>query len=192
MSKEKKFYLLISFLVVVTSILLLTIEGLFVVRFLALQDSFREREYQIQKTAEKEEILSQLQYRYQEIENYLPIIEATLPSKKNVSKILTDIDGLAEDSGVKLTEFEPYNKQSNSKTSSQNPKMLQIKKGKFSYELPLKIEVSGSYSKIIGFINRLESYQRLVEISELSIEKEEGAAADYVVAIINLTSYVDQ
>ncbi len=193
MNKEKKFYIAITTLLLGVSLITLGFEVAAFNHLSGIQGSLKEKEYYSEKLSEKEEILKELEGRYSEVKKYLPLIDNTLPAEKETSKILSDINTIAEQSGLKLIGLEPKSEESTTKKAGTNSdlSMLQTKKGRYGYELPLEIRVRGSYSNFVNFVKNIENYQRLLSIENLTIEKRENdSIPDYIESRIFLKAFI--
>ena len=194
MSKEKRFYITFSVLLSLTAVVTLAI-GLF--GYLTLsqkQADIAESEYYTEKLAEKKQILESLESKYATSKDELPLIDIALPADKDSSKLLADFNALASESKLKLTFLEPGSVTSSnkdSKKSTSDLSLLQTVKGSTGYELPLDIGVSGSYTNFLGFVRRVENYQRLINIESLEIKKQDNESVpDYIEARLKIRAYI--
>lgn len=191
MSRTKKFYLIISALFLITTGLVFAGE---VLAFLKLSDiaaTLAEQRYRIVKLTEEEENLKTLSSRYEKIESDLNKITVALPDQKDTSKLLSDLDSLAGESGLKLTLIQT-NSYGKKQTGVTDPALLQTIKGKYGYELPLEVKVTGSYQSFTSFIKRVENYQRLLNINGIEITKmtDTSGNSDKIEAKLRLTAYL--
>lgn len=192
MTKERRYYITIS--IAVALFALMTV-GFATFAFLALsqkQAALAEKRYYTEKLTEKQQILTELESRYENAEKDLPLIDNALPNEKDSSKLLADLDTLARRAKLKLTYLEPGSSGGSSKTkSSGDLSLLQTVKGSMGYEIPLEIRVEGSYRNFQNFIHRIENYQRLINIESMEITKQENEdVADYVEAMIKIRAYL--
>jgi len=195
MTKEKKFYIIISSLIafLTLTVIVLGLYGYFTLS--QKQASNAENQYYTEKISEKKQILESLKARYAEIEPDLPLIDIALPSEKDSSKLLSDLDALSQESKLKLIYLEPDSSGSKSSKSSKKSggdlSLLQTVKGTTGYELPIEIRVQGSYKNFLVFVKKIEDYQRLINIESIDIEKQENESVkDFIEARIKITAYV--
>jgi Tfp pilus assembly protein PilO len=196
MSKEKRFYIIISALICLSA--LVTI-GIAISGYLFLsqkQAAIAEKKYYTSKLTEKQQILISLQERYEAIAPSIPLIDNALPSEKYTSNLLADINSQAVNSGLKLTFLKPDSSGNTSSKTTQSKaagdlSLLQTVKGTIGYELPLIIKVSGSYNNFLSFIQKIENYQRLIKIESISVDKRDNeAVGDYIEATLNIKAYL--
>jgi len=173
MTKEKKFYIIISSLIafLTLTVIVLGLYGYFTLS--QKQASNAENQYYTEKISEKKQILESLKARYAEIEPDLPLIDIALPSEKDSSKLLSDLDALSQESKLKLIYLEPDSSGSKSSKSSKKSggdlSLLQTVKGTTGYELPIEIRVQGSYKNFLVFVKKIEDYQRLINIESIKV-----------------------
>jgi len=90
----------------------------------------------------------------------LEIKKAQLPDKKEIPQLLTTISSLGKESGLNFILFRP---------KPESPK-------EFYSEIPVEIKVEGGYHEVAGFFSRVGNLDRIVNISNVVMEKpqEEG------------------
>jgi Tfp pilus assembly protein PilO len=191
MSKAQKFYTILAVVFGLLCVIILSIEIFGFLNLSTMQSSFSETEYRLSKLTDQTAILTTISRDYQKALKYQEYIDIALPDQKEVSNLVSDLDSLSSSSGLKLTVVE-YNNFGKAQGTTKDLSLLQTVRGKNSYELPLSIEVTGPYNSFVSFIQRLENYQRLVNISSVDIEKsqEKDAPPDKIDVKINLTAYL--
>lgn len=191
MNKERRYYIVISALIAFFTIATLCL-GAFA--FLALsqkQAAIAEKRYYTEKLTEKQQILEELEKRYENVSDDLPLIDNALPSEKDSSKLLADLDTLATSANLRLTFLEPGSVSSSKSKNAGDLSLLQTVRGSTGYELPLEIRVEGSYKNFLDFIRRVENYQRLINIESIEINKQENeSVSDYIEAMIDIRAYL--
>jgi type IV pilus assembly protein PilO len=78
-----------------------------------------------------------------------------LPNEKDIDKLLEDISSLAIESGLEILLFKPQ----------------QEVKRNFYAEIPVELKLSGGYHDLALFYDKIASLPRIVNISDLLIEK---------------------
>ena len=191
MSPQRKFYLLISTLLVVFVFLALAGEIFSLFYLSSVQGNLAEAKYRKEKLSDKITNLTNLETRYEGIEGDLPRINTALPDEKDASKLLSDLDSLCSESGLKMTLLQSTSFGKKTITTA-DKSLLQTIKGQYGYEMPLEMKVTGSYTAFLGFLNRLENYQRMVNVTGVDISKieETGAAPDSIEVKVKLTAYL--
>lgn len=190
MNRLKTFNIIISALF---SLIIISILGLFISGYILISNSrstLAENEYRISKADEAKYYLSSLEKRYEIVNKDINKINTALPDKKDSSLIVSDLDSLADSSGLKLVLIESAI--TGKKSSNSDLSLLQTTKGKYGYEIPLEIKVDGNFYKLSDFITKIESSQRLFNITYIDISKISvtGDKSDRVEAKIKLTAYL--
>ncbi|MDD3480952.1 MAG: type 4a pilus biogenesis protein PilO [Patescibacteria group bacterium] len=192
MSKVKRFYLVISVIYGAVVLFIFAAEALAFTYLLSEKATLAEKKYYSEKLTEKQDILENLDSRYNEVKEDENIIYETLPEDKETSKLLSDLNTIASESKLKFSGVQVEIDPTKSSAKSQSDlSLLQTTKGKLAYELPLEVTVEGSYSNFLSFVQRVENYQRLLNIESIEIGQvvEEGIA-DNVQAEISLVAYL--
>lgn len=169
MSRVLRFYIIISTIFVIFSVLVLGVGVLSFEKISNLASGLAEQKLRLNRISDKENSLSALQKKYESAEKDISKIDTALPNEKESSKLLSDLDSLAQESGLKLTFIQSDN--FGKKQMSTDLNLLQTTKGKNSLELPLQLKLEGSFVSFSTFVKRLENYQRLVNISYIEIKK---------------------
>jgi Tfp pilus assembly protein PilO len=195
MSKEKKYYLAVSIIMCVIGASTIAVAVYGFLNLSQRQAAIAEKNYYTEKMAEKQQILTALEKRYENIEADIPLIDNALPSEKESSNLLSDLSAQASGSGLKLTFLRPDSSGGSSKTTQSKAvgdlSLLQTVKGTIGYELPLIIKVTGSYNNFLTFIGKIENYQRLINVVSVDVEKKESeTVGDYIEATLNIKAYL--
>jgi len=85
----------------------------------------------------------------------LEIKKAQLPDKKEIPQLLTTISSLGKESGLNFLLFRP---------KPEVPK-------EFFAEIPVEIEVEGSYHEVAGFFSNVGNLNRIVNITNVNMAK---------------------
>lgn len=189
-NKIKRYYYFLSVLFLASSILTVLISLGSYFYLSSMKHKVLEQESTVTMLSEKSAILSELKVRYEVLAKDRPLINDTLPKEKEASRLISDIDGLAQGSGLEFISVKSA--ATETEKEIQDKALLQTKKGKYSQEMPLIIEVRGPYSNFIRFVESVERYQRLININSLKIDKSdrEGTTPDDIIATLNITVYL--
>ncbi len=76
-----------------------------------------------------------------------------LPDSKEIDKLLLNINRMGEESGLNFKQFKP----------------LPEKNRKYYAELPVKMEVEGTYQDVNTFFSKISKLDRIINISEIHI-----------------------
>ncbi|MDD3678708.1 MAG: type 4a pilus biogenesis protein PilO [Patescibacteria group bacterium] len=189
MNKVKKFYLVISALFILNALIILGFAAGSYAFLLNQNTDLLEKNYYAKMLDEKYAILSALKIKYEKVQNSTELLSKTLPEDKSASSLMSDLSTLSQKNGLKFTYLK--SDVTNSKKKNTDPSLLQTQNGKYGQEMPIIIEVSGSYNNFVSFVKSLESYQRLLNIKSIEIKKEsDGAVQDTIIATLKITVYL--
>lgn len=191
MTRHLKYYFTLTILFIILAMIIFILIIFSYLKISIIQSSLAEQNLRIDSLTEKEQILSGLEKRYGDIEKDIPKINTALPDKKETSQLLSDLDLLANESGLKLTllKSSSFGKKPTAQTDQS---LLQTTKGKYGYEMPLEIKLDGSFVSFSTFIQKLENYQRLVNVSSVEITKPTDIQdfSDTIEAKLKITAYL--
>ncbi len=131
----------------------------------AIEAKIAVQENQIAKDQTKAEKLSQLTLENERLRNRLNELKQQLPEEKEVSTLLKQVSDLCIRSGLKVSLWKPEQK----KTHSSG----------IVYEIPVKVELTGSYHSLGYFFSSLTKLGRIVNISDIKLsdpKPEKGSA----------------
>lgn len=117
-----------------------------------------------EKLDQKISNLSLLQTKYNSIRSDLPIIYESIPQKSEVPKLTGQIQSIAQKSNLLIVSFQ---------ATEINP----FSKNILSY-YPFNISAKGNYQNIMNFLNQLITMQRIVTISNISINQISSESTD--------------
>jgi type IV pilus assembly protein PilO len=90
----------------------------------------------------------------------LEIKKAQLPDKKEIPQLLTTISSLGKESGLNFSLFRP------------KPEVAK----EFYAEIPVEIQVVGSYHEVASFFSKVGNLNRIVNITNVSMAKRSEEA----------------
>lgn len=153
----KKRLLIVGFLAIIPSSLELFEAGQILHEDLATeQQSFDSASAKFEKALQKKKKLPEMETRLTAIKDEMSKARAALPDIFLLDKILEKTSILAEEHEVELLLFDP-GKETLSKTA-------------FKYvELPIKLELSGSFADILSFFDRIVHLDLLVHIRDYNM-----------------------
>jgi type IV pilus assembly protein PilO len=120
----------------------------------------------LDKKAEQEAIAQNLEsfkHEYEHLEKALQAAMSQLPNKKEIPTLLENISNLGRESGLELPLFRP---------SLEQPK-------DFYAEVPIDIKLLGPYGNMLVFFYSVGGLPRIVNISDLVIERTKGENAAF-------------
>lgn len=111
-----------------------------------LKDAFRQKAFQVAN-------LEALRKQMEDVEERFSELKKQLPTEKEVPGLLDDITDLGTDSGLDIGSI----------------KLASEKKGDFYIELPININVTGSYHQLGQFVSGIAAIPRIVTLHDYSI-----------------------
>ena len=93
--------------------------------------------------------------KLESVKRELEIKKAQLPDKKEIPQLLTAISSLGKESGLNFLLFRP---------KPEVPK-------EFYAEIPVEIQVEGSYHEVASFFSKVGNLNRIVNITNVSMAK---------------------
>lgn len=141
-----------------------------------LENNISKQENEIAKSQAKAEKLSELIAENEKLRNRLNILKEQLPEEKEVSSLLKQVSDLGIKSGLRILLWKPEQK----KTHSSG----------IVFEIPVKVDLSGSYHDLGYFFSSLTKLNRIVNISDIKLSepKPKGNAATLKVSF-NATTF---
>jgi type IV pilus assembly protein PilO len=133
------------------------------------------QENEIAKNQAKAAKLQELTLENERLRKRLDELKLQLPEEKEVSTLLKQVSDLCIRSGLKIALWKPEQKKT-------HPSGI-------VYEIPVKVELSGSYHNLGNFFSSLTKFNRIVNISniKLSNPKPEKGSAVLSVSFIATT-----
>ncbi len=141
----------------------------------ALEKKISIQENEIAKSQAKAEKLAELIAENERLKNRLNVLKEQLPEEKEVSILLKQVSELGTKSGLRILLWKPAQK----KTHVSG----------IVYEIPVKVELSGSYHDLGYFFSSLTKLSRIVNISDIKLSnpKPSGNAASLTVSFTATT-----
>jgi Tfp pilus assembly protein PilO len=193
MNRLKSFYVTLTVLFCALFLISIAVQIFGFLMISNSQATLAETNYKSSKMLEETQNLASLEQKYAAIKGEIPKIDVALPDQKDSAILISDIDSLSRASGLKFTNIQT-NTAGKKGNAQSDMSLLQTIKGKYGYELPLEIKVDGSFVGFADFITKLESYQRLINITSIDITKTSvvGEKTDTIEAKIRLTAYLNK
>lgn len=124
-----------------------------------LETKILAQESEIAKSQSKAEKLPEIIAINDDLKNKLNELKKQLPDEKEVTSLLKQVSDFAINSGLKVDFWKPDQK----KTHSSG----------IVYEIPVKVELTGSYHNLGYFFSNITKLTRIVNISDLSLSEQE-------------------
>jgi len=121
----------------------------------AFETKIALQENEIAKSQSKVGMLPQLILENEKLRKRLTELQEQLPEEKEVSSLLKQVSELGIKSGLKISFLKPEQKRTH--TSG------------IVYEIPVKVELFGSYHNLGYFFNSLTKLNRIVNLSDIKL-----------------------
>ena len=121
----------------------------------ALESKIQAQENEIAKSQAKAEKLTELIAENQRLRNRLNELKEQLPEEKEVSDLLKQVSDLGIASGLRILLWKPEQRVTHLSG--------------IVYEIPVKVELSGSYHNLGYFFSSLTRLNRIVNISDIRL-----------------------
>ena len=127
----------------------------------SLQKQLEDDKFVEQKLSEKINNLSLLQQAYSSLEDDLPAVFNAIPEKSEIPLLAASIQGLANESNVKLSNFQTLPAEVSEKA------ILAKKFASYDFNLTAK----GDYQNMLIFLDKLVNFQRVTTVGNIAIAK---------------------
>ncbi len=135
----------------------------------ALNSKIQIQENEIAKSQAKAEKLTELITENQRLRIRLNELREQLPEEKEVSNLLKQVSDLGIVAGLRILLWKPEQKKS-------HPSGI-------VYEIPVKVELSGSYHNLGYFFSSLTKLNRIVNISDIKLSDPKPAKESSVLKV---------
>lgn len=124
-----------------------------------LETNILKQESEIAKSQSKAEKLPELIAINEELKHKLNELKKQLPDEKEVTSLLKQVSDFAISSGLKVDLWKPGKKITHASG--------------IVYEIPVKVELTGSYHHLGHFFSNITKLTRIVNISDLRLSEQE-------------------
>ena len=140
-----------------------------------LRADIQRQEKEIANAERKLAKLPQLKAKYNVLVMELDELKRQLPEEKEVSSLLKQVSDLGIEAGLTIQLWKPANKR--------------IHSSGILYEIPVKVEMSGSYHNLGKFFSSLTRLSRIVNINNIRLDrpKIKGKEAILKIALNTVT-----
>ncbi len=123
-----------------------------------LDKEYTKLAQELQTTKKKANQLKKYQKKIEDAKVQFQIVKKTLPEKKDIPALLTSISQAGRDAGMEFVLFQPKG---------------EVNK-KFYAEIPVSINVSGSYHNLALFFDRVANLSRIVNVRDINLRSGSG------------------
>lgn len=158
---------------VVTSVVLIIISVTQVSSFFATQDKLEATQKKVNQLNEKTQKLEQLKFtpEYAQAER----MNEVLPSRKPLLELLNNLNAVANETGVSITEFQ-INPGEIATEAAKTASTAQKKKTGDYDQLDLELSILGDLNQVKEFMSLIERVSPLTTITSLTIDRKVAAA----------------
>jgi len=146
-----------------------------------LEGKISKQEDEIAKDEAKAAKLPELTVENERLRKRLSELKQQLPEEKEVSTLLKQVSDLALRAGLKISLW--------------RPEARKVHSSGIVYEIPVRVELSGSYHSLGYFFSSLTKLNRIVNISDIKIsdpKPERGVAIDKISFIATTFSAIPE
>jgi len=147
----------------------------------ALDLKIAAQENEIAKDQAKADKLPQLTFENERLRNRLNELKLQLPEEKEVSTLLKQVSDLCIRAGMKIGLWKPEQRKTH--TSG------------IVYEIPVRVELSGSYHNLGYFFSSLTKLNRIVNISDIRLSEpkpDKGISTERITFVATTFSAVPE
>jgi type IV pilus assembly protein PilO len=135
----------------------------------ALDSKIQVQENEIAKSQAKAEKLTELIAENQRLSKELDTLKEQLPEEREISNLLKQVSDQGIASGLRILLWKPEQKKT-------HPSGI-------VYEIPVRVELSGSYHNLGYFFSSLTRLNRIVNISDIKLDDPKPAKDDAVLKV---------
>jgi len=147
----------------------------------ALELKIAAQENEIAKDQAKADKLPQLTFENERLRNRLNELKQQLPEEKEVSTLLKQVSDLCIRSGMKVGLW--------------RPEQRKIHTSGIVYEIPVRVELSGTYHNLGYFFSSLTKFNRIVNIADIRLsdpKPEKGISTEKITFVATTFSAVPE
>ena len=134
-----------------------------------LKQIVAKQQSEIEKAETKLRKLPELKKKYEAVKGEFEALKRQLPEEKEITNLLKEVSDLALGSKLAIRLWKPGKK----KLHSSN----------IVYEIPVKVEMVGSYHRLGQFFSALTNLDRIVNISNIKMEKPRVKGREAILTI---------
>lgn len=123
----------------------------------ALESKIATQENEIAKDQAKAEKLSELTLENDRLRKRLDLLKQQLPEEKEVSSLLRQVSDLCVRAGLKIVLWKPEQRK--------------LHASGIVYEIPVRVELQGSYHSLGSFFSSLTKLNRIVNVSDIKLSE---------------------
>ncbi len=174
-----------SYTIIIITFIILSGLAVFIIRPTATDIMFlykqkQEKEIELEEAKQKEEDLKKIEDNYEDITNQVTKAFKAMPSEKEVSDLVIQIEALSKESGniLKTIQFvaEEEGKEGEEKEEGSSSFTQTKESEKYSgfYELPIQIKIDTDFYKLLDLLSIIENLSRYTNIVSLNIKANES------------------
>ncbi len=122
-----------------------------------LKKQVAKQQSEIEKAETKLRKLPELKKKYEEVKGEFEALKRQLPEEKEITNLLKEVSDLALKADLSIKLWKPGKKR--------------LHQSKIVYEIPVRVEMLGSYHRLGEFFSSLTDLDRIVNITNIKMEK---------------------
>lgn len=155
-----------------------------------------DQQTELKALKEKGSALKQMEEDYKSIQKDIEQVSKYLPTKKEMSDIVIQLETAANNSGVALKNIKASQSSTGGSNNKAEDKITDKSKSQLVqtdnlYELPLQLTTEGNFSSVLGFLEQIENLSRYIsiEVSSIKILSDEETGG-MIEAVFDIKAYV--
>ncbi|RME64244.1 MAG: hypothetical protein D6778_08285 [Nitrospirae bacterium] len=128
-----------------------------------------QQQSEIEKAETKLRKLPELKKRYEEVKGEYEALKRQLPEEKEITNLLKEVSDLALGSELSIKLWKPGKKK--------------LHQSNIVYEIPVRVEMLGSYHRLGQFFSALTDLDRIINISNIKMEKPKTQGREAILSI---------
>lgn len=134
-----------------------------------LKKEIAKQQSEIENAEAKLRKLPELKKRYEKLSEELELLKRQLPEEKEVTNLLKQVSDLGVESGLVIRLWKPGKRR--------------LHQSSIVYEIPVTVEMVGTYHNLGRFFSALTGLDRIVNISDLKMGNARPATGEAIVDI---------
>jgi type IV pilus assembly protein PilO len=166
-------------------------------RYLSLKKDMKINQQQLLSLQKDKNDIDFLIKEIEKSKKQIAEMEMLIPSSKKVPEIITQLESLSKGAGVKLTgivfESDPKEKKEEKQPTDKGQLKPQNNINNVNdndyVEIPIQLNLEGSYNNIISFLATMENFKRLYNIRNITLNKKQGDTGENLEMQLGISTF---